>query len=89
MRTHSDSLLGHRPGRGPGGRPRGPQNGAVAVPGRRPAVLAPTAPTSRALVNDANQVGVTVVSIPLRRSWGILVRRGIGLQGRTTKTRRI
>jgi hypothetical protein len=62
--------------------------GAVAVPGRRPPVPAPFALTSRALVSDANQVGVTVVLVPLRRSWGILMRRGFELQGRTTKTRR-
>ena len=87
MRTQGDSLLGHRLGRGAAGRPGGPQKGAVAVPGRRPAVLAPLGLTSRALASDANRVGVTVVLVPLRRSWGILVCRCFELQGRTTKTR--
>jgi hypothetical protein len=86
MRTQGGSLLDHQLGRGAGGRPGGPQKGAVAVPGRRPAVLAPFTLTSSALVSDANQVGVTVVLVPLRRSWGILVRCGFELQGRTTKT---
>lgn len=73
--------------RGAGGRPGGPQKGAVAVRGRRPAVLAPFGPTSRALVSDANQVGVTVVQVPLRRAWGILVRRSFELQGPTVESR--
>ena len=87
MSTQGGSLLAQRLGRGAGGRPRGPQKGAVAVPGRRPAVLAPFALTST-LVSNANQVGVTVVPVPLRRSWGILLRRCFELQGATTKTRR-
>jgi len=77
----------HRLRRGAGGRPGGPQKGAVAVPGRRPTVLAPSDPTSRALVSDANQVGLTIVQVSLRRSWGILVRRCFELAGWTVESR--
>ena len=83
-----NTTIPYRLRRGAGGRPGGPQKSAGAVPGRRPAVLALFGPTSRALVSDANLVGVTVVQLPLRRSWAILVSRSFELQGRTVESRR-
>jgi len=53
----------------------GPQKGAVAVSGRRPAILAPFVSTARKLVSDANEVDPKVVRGRSDRSWGILVRR--------------
>ena len=53
----------------------GPQKGAVAVPGRRPAILAPFVSTTGVLVSDANEVDPKVVRGRCDRSRGILVRR--------------
>lgn len=62
-------------GGGLGAVPGGPQKSVVAVPGRRPAFLAPFASTARVLVSDANEVDPTVIRGRADRSWGILVRR--------------
>jgi len=63
------------PGEGLGAVPGGPQKGAVAVPGRRPAFPAPFDPTAGILVSDANLVDPNLVRHPSDRSWGILARR--------------
>jgi hypothetical protein len=62
-------------GGGLGAVPGGPQKGAVAVSGRRPAILAPFVSTARVLVSDANEVDPKVVRGRSDRSWGILGRR--------------
>jgi len=62
-------------GGGLGAVPGGPQKGAVAVSGRRPAILAPFVSTTGVLVSDANEVDPKVVRGCSDRSWGILVRR--------------
>ena len=68
MRRQSD-------GGGLGAAHGGPQKGAVAVSGRRPAVTAPFVSTSTVLVSDANGVDPKVVRGRDRRSWAILARR--------------
>lgn len=62
-------------GGGLGTVPGGPQKGAVAVPGRRPALPAPFGSTTGILVSDANGVDPNIVRGPSDRSWGILLRR--------------
>ena len=62
-------------GGGLGAVPGGPQKSAVAVSGRRPALLAPFVLTAGKLVSDANGVDPKVVRGRSDRSWGILVRR--------------
>jgi hypothetical protein len=69
-------------GGGLGAVPGGPQKGAVAVPGRRPAILAPFVSTARVLVSDANEVDPKVVRGRADRSWDILVRRSPRRPGR-------
>ena len=62
-------------GGGLGAVPGGPQKSAVAVSGRRPAILAPFVSTPRVLVSDANEVDPKVIRGRSERSLGILVRR--------------
>jgi hypothetical protein len=65
-------------GGGLGAVPGGPQKGAVVVPGRRPAVMAPFVSVNALLVSDANGVDPKVVRQGDRRSWGILERGSSG-----------
>ncbi len=75
-------------GGGLGAVPGGPQNGAVAVSGRRPAFLAPCRSDRVMLVSDANRDDLEIVRPRLRGSWGILVRRRSALQTQPTKRTR-
>lgn len=76
-----------RIGGGLGAVPGGPQKGAVAVSGRRPAVKAPFVPGASVLVSDEHGDDPEVVGDCDRRSWGILVRRAFE-QSRSTEPRR-
>jgi hypothetical protein len=66
---------GRNYGGGLGAVPGGPQKSAVAVQGRRPAILARFVSIARILVSGANEVDPKVVRGCSDRSWGILVRR--------------
>jgi hypothetical protein len=81
----SDHLDRKDYGGGLGAGPGGPQKSAVAVSGRRPAFLAPCRSIPVILVSDASRDDLKVVRPRLRRSWGILVRRRLALQTRTTE----
>ena len=74
-------------GGGLGAVPGGPQKGAVAVSGRRPAFRAPFVPIAMLLVSGANGDDPEVVRHRDRRCWGILARRSFGLQARTAEAR--
>jgi hypothetical protein len=79
---------GENCGGGLGAVPGGPQKGAVVVSGRRPAVMAPCRRDRAMLVSDANRDDLEIVSLRLRRSWGILVRRFAPLHVRPTEKAR-
>ena len=82
MSGQSRAALAVYGGGGLGAVPGGPQKGAVAVPGRRPAFLAPFVRSAMVLASDANGDDPEVVRSRDRRSWGILARRAFELHGR-------
>jgi hypothetical protein len=69
-------------GGGLGAVPGGPQKSAVAVSGRRPAILVPFVSTARVLVSDANAVDPKLVRGRADRSWDILAGRSLRVLGR-------